>query len=150
MTALTGLVGMSMGLLLSSAFTSSEAAVAALPLTLIPQITFGGLIVYLKDMGAAAKLLSWLMITRYGFDAAMKTGKRMYEPVPRLDRGQSTGLRTFMRDLGMRMEDLGLPAPAAGTADLGMSIPMLTGVMVIFCVVFLALSTILTVRAARD
>ncbi|MCO4746477.1 MAG: ATP-binding cassette domain-containing protein [Proteobacteria bacterium] len=148
-TALTGLVGMAMGLMLSSAFASSEAAVAALPLTLIPQITFGGLIVYLKDMGLAAKGLTWLMITRYSFDAAMKTGSRMYEPVPRIDRGQSTGLRTFMRDLGLRMQDLGFAAPPDGS-DLGLPLYALMGVLAAFFVAFLTTATWLTARAGRD
>ncbi|TNE85801.1 MAG: ATP-binding cassette domain-containing protein [Deltaproteobacteria bacterium] len=149
-TTLTGLVGMSMGLFLSSAFASSEAAVAALPLTLIPQITFGGLIVYLKDMGIAAQGLTWFMVTRYSFDAAMKTGSRMYEPVPRVDRGQSTGLRTFMRDLGMRYQDLGFPPPPEGTADMGLPIWALMGVLVVFFVGFLSTATVLTARAGRD
>jgi len=73
-TTLTGFVGMSMGLLVSSIFSSSEAAVGTLPLLLIPQITFGGLLVRLKHMGLAAKGISWLIFTRYSFEAMLKTG----------------------------------------------------------------------------
>ena len=64
---LTGWVGMSLGLLVSSAWTSSEAAVGTLPLLLIPQITFSSIMVSVRSMGELAQSLSWLTVQRYAF-----------------------------------------------------------------------------------
>ena len=82
-TTLTGWIGMALGLLISATTASSEAAVGALPLILIPQITFSGLLVKIKEMGALAKALSYLMIVRYSFDAIIKTGEQHSEPATR-------------------------------------------------------------------
>ncbi len=80
-TTLTGWIGMALGLLISASTASSEAAVGTLPLVLIPQITFSGLIVKVKEMGLLAKALSYLMIVRYSFEALIKTGERLTEPL---------------------------------------------------------------------
>ncbi|HHO54157.1 MAG TPA: ATP-binding cassette domain-containing protein [Deltaproteobacteria bacterium] len=79
--SLTGWIGMAIGLYLSARTASSEAAVGALPLVLIPQITFSGLIVKVKEMGVLAKALSYLMVVRYSFEAVIKTGERLTEPL---------------------------------------------------------------------
>ncbi len=78
---LTGWIGMALGLYISARLSSSEAAVGTLPLVLIPQITFSGLIVKVKEMGALAKAFSYLMIVRYSFEATIKTGERLTEPL---------------------------------------------------------------------
>ncbi len=112
---MTGWVGMSLGLLMSAVFTSSEAAVGTLPLLLIPQITFGGLIVKVKEMGTLARWISTTMMVRYSFDAMIKTGERLTIPARRgmardLD-GQS--IAGVLWELGFRTstdpDDLGLP-----------------------------------------
>jgi len=74
---LTGAVGVGLGLAVSCSFSSSEAAVGTLPLILIPQIVFGGLIVYVKDMSLIAKGLSYLMAIRWSFNALIHTGDEM-------------------------------------------------------------------------
>ena len=114
-TTLTGLVGMSMGLLISSIFSSSEAAVGTLPLLLIPQITFGGLLVRLKLMGPLAKGFSWLIFTRYSFEAMMKTGDYFNE-VSTSGGGnerRATALQGMLYRLGFKAtaeaDDHGLP-----------------------------------------
>ena len=48
---LTGFVGVALGLAVSAQFRSSEAAVGTLPLLLIPNICFSGMLVSLRDMG---------------------------------------------------------------------------------------------------
>ena len=72
--SLTGWIGMALGLFISASLTSRVAAVGTLPLVLIPQLTFSGLIVKVKEMGLLAKALSYLMIVRYSFEATIKTG----------------------------------------------------------------------------
>ena len=80
-TVLTGLTGVSLGLLMSALFSSSEAAVGALPLVLIPKIAFGGLIVGLKEMKVAlAYQLSHLMYTRYAFETLIFSGSNVSAP----------------------------------------------------------------------
>ena len=74
---LTGAVGVGLGLAISSSFSSSEAAVGTLPLILIPQIVFGGLIVYVKDMPLVANGLSYLMAIRWSFNALIHTGDEL-------------------------------------------------------------------------
>ncbi|MBW1878836.1 MAG: ABC transporter permease, partial [Deltaproteobacteria bacterium] len=111
-TILTGLVGMSMGLFMSSLFSSSEAAVGTLPLVLIPQITFGGLIVKVGNMSLLAKAVSWTMITRYAFEASIKTGEKIWVPKFGAARGEPLKVSGALYDLGFRssaVDDMGLP-----------------------------------------
>ncbi|MDP6931441.1 MAG: ATP-binding cassette domain-containing protein, partial [Myxococcota bacterium] len=77
---LTGWVGMSLGLLVSASWTSSEAAVGTLPLLLIPQITFSALMVSIRDMGPLSKALTWITTQRFAFDAAIKCGEYLETP----------------------------------------------------------------------
>ena len=76
-SALTGITGMTLGLLVSASFTSSEAAVGTLPLFLIPQIAFSSLLVGLRDMTSFARLFTWVNPQRYAFDAALKVGEQL-------------------------------------------------------------------------
>jgi ABC-type multidrug transport system ATPase subunit len=108
----TGLVGMAMGLLVSAAFASSEAAVGTLPLLLIPQITFGGLIVKVKDMTVASKVVAYMMVTRYSYEAAIKTGDKLSKPSHKGVGESSEDIRRFLWELGFRSstaDDMRIP-----------------------------------------
>jgi ABC-type multidrug transport system ATPase subunit len=115
--SLTGWIGMALGLFLSASLASSEAAVGTLPLVLIPQITFSGLLVKVKEMGFLAKGLSYLMIVRYSFEAIIKTGDKLTEP---LVGGQTERaakpLSGILYNLGFKSTaaagDMGIPYPA--------------------------------------
>jgi len=136
-TILTGLVGMSMGLFMSSLFASSEAAVGTLPLVLIPQITFGGLIVKVGDMSLLARLVSWTMITRYAFEASIKTGEKIWVPKFGADRGEPLKITGALYDLGFR---------TSAVDDMGLPMPVLVLVLLAFLAAFLVGATLLTRR----
>lgn len=138
-TAATGLVGMAMGLLMSAMFPSSEAAVGTLPLLLIPQITFGGLIVKVKEMGALAKGLSWLMIVRYSFEATIKTGEELTRPARYGNEREPMKIGGFLFDLGFRN--------TSGADDMGLPMGVLLGVLLAFFVVFLLGTVVFTSRS---
>lgn len=113
-TTLTGWIGMAIGLLISASTQSSEAAVGTLPLVLIPQITFSGLIVKVKEMGLLAKALSYLMVVRYSFEAIIKTGDRLTEPLFGGQRERAAKpLSGVLYNLGFKQsaaaDDMGLP-----------------------------------------
>ena len=112
-TTLTGLVGMALGLLMSAVLSSSEAAVGTLPLLLIPQITFGGLIVKVKEMGAAAWVFSWLMIVRYSFEALIKTGEQLTDPARNGNERVARSISGHLYNLGFKTsaaaDDMGVP-----------------------------------------
>ncbi|MEQ1570485.1 MAG: ATP-binding cassette domain-containing protein [Myxococcota bacterium] len=115
-SSLTGWIGMALGLAISATMASSEGAVGLLPVVLIPQITFSGLIVKVKEMGWLAKGLSYLMIVRYSFEATIKSGARLTEP---LVGGQqervAKPLSGVLYNLGFKstsaVDDMGLPYP---------------------------------------
>lgn len=87
----TGLSGLSIGLLVSALATSSAAAVGALVLMLVPQITFSGVVVPLEHggrppasaevqrstMGDLATALAGVTHQRYALDAALQTGREV-------------------------------------------------------------------------
>jgi len=118
--SLTGFVGLSMGLWVSSRMATSEGAVGTLPLVLIPQIVFSGLIVRVSEMSdpevnataLVADAISKVMIVRYAFEAIMKTGERLTEyggsRIGRVERP----LSGMLHSLGFRSgapDDMGLP-----------------------------------------
>ena len=140
-TTLTGWAGMSMGLFLSSLFTSSEAAVGSLPLVLIPQITFGGLLVYVKEMTVLAKGVSYAMITRYAFHATLLCGEVVARRDPRGgDHRPHQGLMPGgLNNLGFR--DSSLPVE-----DTGVSLELLLAVLALWAVGFLFGATFFTWR----
>lgn len=76
-STLTGLVGMGLGLFVSSLWKSSEAAVGSLPLILIPQIAFSSVMFAIRDMGWLSKAITWVVIQRYTFDAFLKCGEKI-------------------------------------------------------------------------
>jgi ABC-type multidrug transport system ATPase subunit len=59
---LIGFVGVSLGLMLSAAYDSSEAAVGMLPLLLIPQITFSSIMIPLHRMGPGSAQVELAML----------------------------------------------------------------------------------------
>ena len=63
---LTSLAGMALGLVISAASNSGDRAISIVPLALIPQILFAGLIFAIEG---AATPLSWLTISRWSMDA---------------------------------------------------------------------------------
>lgn len=138
-TALTGLVGASLGLMLSAAFRSSEAAVSSLPIVLIPQITFGGLLVKLKHMPVLAKFISSLMITRFAFDGMLKTGDRLWVPTVGFQERRPTPLVGVLSDLGFR--STGSPID-----DLGLTLIAISLILSAFFLAFLTVAGWLTYR----
>lgn len=140
-TTLTGLVGMSMGLLMSAIFSSSEAAVGTLPLLLIPQITFGGLIVKIKEMGALAKGISYLMIVRYSFDASIKAGEELTRPARYGNEREAMGIGGFLYDLGLR--------ETSAADDMGLPLSVLCLILFGFLTVFLGLTAWFTSRSTE-
>jgi hypothetical protein len=124
--SLTGITGMTLGLLVSGAFSSSEAAVGALPLLLIPQITFSSLLVGLRNMRPWAMQLTWLDPQRYAFDAALKVGQKLDV--------QKIGGGFEPQSLIGKLYELGLKGVAAD--DMGLSLGALCGALVGFSVVF--------------
>jgi hypothetical protein len=63
---LTALTGMALGLVISAASNSGDRAISVVPLALIPQILFAGLIFKIEGL---ATPLSWLTISRWSMDA---------------------------------------------------------------------------------
>nr|MBA2320838.1 ATP-binding cassette domain-containing protein [Deltaproteobacteria bacterium] len=114
--SLTGWVGMAMGLLLSAVFASSEGAVGMLPLLIIPQITFGGLLVKLKDMGPGSAMLAWLIPVRFAFDALIRTGERLDRIDPRTNDPILETTSSTLWQFGFRtttdVNDAGVPMSA--------------------------------------
>ena len=127
--ALVGLTGMSIGLFVSAAWTSSEAAVGTLPLLLIPQIAFSGVLVSIRDMGPLPRGITWVTIQRYAFDAMLKCGKTIaYIHRP----GNDPTDKLLMGILSMH----GLKPRGAGH-DLGLSLLQLNGILVGVSLAFL-------------
>ena len=68
-TLLTALAGLAMGLAISAAAATPDRAISIVPLALIPQILFAGVIFSLGDGITIQRLLSWLTISRWAMDA---------------------------------------------------------------------------------
>ncbi len=135
---LTGIVGMSLGLMMSAIFSSSEAAVGTLPLVLIPQIAFGGLIVTPKYMPEAAKYVADLMFTRYSFEAILRTAGEVARSTRGIYRNDPAGAALI--NIGLR----------TGGSDPGVEMPQLIAILGGSAVVMLVIATWLTARAARN
>jgi len=67
-TFLTLLASFSLGLLVSAAVKNSSQANSALPLLILPQIIFSG-VIFKMDSGTIASKLSWLMLSRWSVGA---------------------------------------------------------------------------------
>ena len=127
-----------MGLLVSSIFSSSEAAVGTLPLLLIPQIAFGGLIVKVKEMTDMAKYVAYGMITRYAFELSIKTGEELSKPAHKGVGESKEHIKRFLWELGFRSSD---------ADDMGLSITALVSILAGFFFVFLIGATWFTHRS---
>lgn len=103
-SCLTGLVGMGLGLFVSSLWKSSEAAVGSLPLILIPQIAFSSVMFAIRDMGWLSKAITWLVIQRYTFDAFLKCGEKIAVRSRRGDFEPQLTNGTLWK-LGLKMSD---------------------------------------------
>jgi ABC-type multidrug transport system ATPase subunit len=64
---LTSLAGMAIGLFISSASRNADQAISLVPLVLIPQILFTGIIFKLES--GITDVLSWFMVSRWSLDA---------------------------------------------------------------------------------
>ncbi|HNP73246.1 MAG TPA: FHA domain-containing protein [Kouleothrix sp.] len=68
-TLLTALAGLALGLAISAAAATPDRAISVVPLALIPQILFAGVIFSLGDGYSLQRLLSWFTISRWAMDA---------------------------------------------------------------------------------
>lgn len=68
-TVLTALAGLAMGLAISAFASTPDRAISIVPLALIPQIIFAGVIFSLGEGNSLQRLLSWLTISRWAMDA---------------------------------------------------------------------------------
>jgi ABC transport system ATP-binding/permease protein len=134
--ALTGLSGMGLGLLVSAAFSSSEAAVGTLPLVIVPQITFSSIMVPLQRMGAVSKAATWVTLQRYALDASIKAGEAL-EVAYKYDktRWEKQVITGTLYDLGLKPMD---------PDDMGLSIGVLMAALAGFGLLFLFLATVIT------
>lgn len=138
--SLTGLSGVAMGLAMSSLFNSSEAAVGTLPLTLIPQLAFGGLIVKVKEMSALAVFASQWMVTRYAFEAAIKTGEELSRPGSYGNKRENLRITGVLYDLGFR---------SSGAEDMGIPMLELTAILTLFSITFFGVAAWMTLRSTQ-
>jgi ABC-type multidrug transport system ATPase subunit len=126
-SALTGLTGMTLGLLVSASFSSSEAAVGTLPLLLIPQITFSALLVGLREMTPLARLLSRIDPQRYAFDAAIKVGEKLERATRVPGKWEDVSVNGPLYELGLK---------GAAADDMGVPLLALCGILVVFSALF--------------
>lgn len=68
-TLFTSAAGLALGLLLSASSSTPDRATSSIPLLLIPQILFAGVIFSLGSGITAQRLISWLTISRWSMDA---------------------------------------------------------------------------------
>jgi hypothetical protein len=135
-SALTGFVGMALGLLISAINISSEGAVGML---LIPQIALSGLLLKLGRMSWLAQKFSSLNPARFAYDALMKTMESIGVPA-------TFGLDIDTLPIGGQLYGLGF---ADGGTDTGIPLPMLVARLLIFAVFFLV-SSLFTIWRRRE
>ena len=68
-TALTSLAGLSMGLCISAWAKTADRAISFVPLALIPQILFSGVLFPLEGGISTTRVLSWFTVSRWAMDA---------------------------------------------------------------------------------
>ncbi|MCX7835591.1 MAG: FHA domain-containing protein [bacterium] len=78
---LVSLCGTALGLLISAISSTVAAAMAFIPIMLIPQVVLGGLMVTLNEMNGLVKVLAAAMPSRWGFEAVMAIADRAVEPI---------------------------------------------------------------------
>jgi len=67
-TFLASLAGLSIGLFLSSVTRTQQAAIAIVPLVLLPMVILGGAMLPVKDMGDSGHFLSYFVPSRWAFE----------------------------------------------------------------------------------
>ena len=135
----TGLVGMTLGLMLSALYTSSEAAVGTLPLLLIPNICFSSIMVSLRDMTVLPKAITWVTMQRYAFDLSLKMGTHLEDTSRIPGKWEKKPITGPLYDLGLKGADV---------EDMGLLVPELLGALGAFAAVFLLITFVAT--WARD
>jgi hypothetical protein len=125
--SLTGVTGMTLGLLVSGVFASSEAAVGTLPLLLIPQITLSSLLVGLRDMHPLARALTWLDPQRHAFDAMLKIGEKLAKASRVPGQWDVVSMTGPLYELGLK---------GAEADDMGLSLTALCAALVAFAGLF--------------
>jgi ABC-type multidrug transport system ATPase subunit len=81
---LTALAGVTLGLLISALTSNSDRATSFVPVTLIPQIIFGGAIVSLEKMGPIGSFISQFMAAKWGYYASGTLANLDSIPSPRI------------------------------------------------------------------
>lgn len=130
MASLTGVCGMALGLLVSSAFSSSEAAVGTLPLLLIPQISFSSLLVGLRDMNPLSQAVTRVDPLRYAFDGVLKVGEKLAEPTRMVGKWEDRSISGPLYELGLKgaaADDIGLGRTTLGIILLSFTAAFLCG-----------------------
>ncbi|MGK5093994.1 ABC transporter permease [Deltaproteobacteria bacterium TL4] len=79
---LTSLTGVSLGMMLSTLFTSQQASVNALPVFLVLMILFGGSVIPLKEMGTLSYATAHLTPTRWALESLVYKGNCLVTKVP--------------------------------------------------------------------
>jgi ABC-type multidrug transport system ATPase subunit/ABC-type multidrug transport system permease subunit len=73
---LCSLAGLGMGLMLSALVRTTEAAIALVPILLIPQVILGGAIMPIDKMNAPTQVASHSTVARWGFEGMLQTEHR--------------------------------------------------------------------------
>lgn len=142
---LCSLAGLGLGLMLSALVRTGEAAIALVPILLIPQVILGGAIMPVDKMNAPTELASKLMIARWGFEAALHVEYRAdaYEISPNQRSkmlAEALGSRPIPAG-AMRTDLAVLPPPppnpldrflGASETELGVTLGVLGGFTVVF------------------
>lgn len=68
-TGLSAFAALSLGLLISAAARTTDRAISAIPLALVPQILFSGVLFPLGDGQTVMRAMSWLTLSRWTTDA---------------------------------------------------------------------------------
>lgn len=68
-TVLTSVAGLSLGLCISAWAKTPDQAISVVPLALIPQILFSGVLFPLGAADSTSRVLSWLTVSRWSMDA---------------------------------------------------------------------------------
>lgn len=68
-TFLSAFAALSLGLFVSAAARSADRAISAIPMALVPQILFSGVLFPLGQEGSVMRVLSWFTISRWSTDA---------------------------------------------------------------------------------
>ncbi|MBN1461920.1 MAG: FHA domain-containing protein, partial [Armatimonadetes bacterium] len=106
--ALGGIAGSAMGLLVSAVLSSPEGAMGLVPVTLIPQVLFSGMVVNLTDLGKV-KFLADFMISRWVLDALSHFSDKTVGAIKPALAATTEGAKTFywfpeMPTLGMGLD----------------------------------------------